>query len=581
MPKNINIPVTKKVTKTKVSDIKKVTKTIKESKINKDDEVDEIPESKKVTKTIKIPKTKKDTINNDTDEIENVPVIKKETKIKKEVSNKVSKNTKIAKTEKVIKNEEDDNTEDKDGDENEDEENEDEEEEENEEDIEDVIEDENTRTNIILFSGDIKKIEDVEIGDQLIGDDGLVRNVIDIKNGNGKLFEIDQHGYEPYIVNEDFVLCLRMPDHKVIFWSGTQHKWKMLWLENRQIKMKSIRVCEQERVKCDECDAIISSSNVKRHYSRLHPDVDAPKKARKRPTTVAPDTQEVKNGYAKMKEFAETISDDNTLDVSVKDYMKMNATIKSRLSGYIGKCVQWEDSYVVLDPHVLGLWLGDGIHNGYSIVLNVVNDPEIFEYLKQWGLDNDADIKKIGKNPAKPYTYGISSLSKCGVAPLKKQLSEYNLVKNKHVPTEYIVNSKEVRLKVLAGMIDTDGSVCRDGSRINIVQGMNHKKLAEEIILLARSLGLKVSYHICKTQWTYLGELKRGLAINMNISGEGAEDIPTIVPRKKCGPPLAKDTTGTGYITVKEVDHGKYINIKVDGNQRFVLSNFTVVRGWT
>lgn len=432
-------------------------------------------------------------------------------------------------------------------------------------------------TLIPLFNGDIKRIEDIEIGDQLIGDDGSVRNVIDKRIEDRKLFEITQHCYQgqSYVVSEDHIMCLRLLDHKVIFWSDTENTWNMLWLDQqmREIKKKLIRVYEKEEILCNKCGTELKSS-ISRHYSRKHPGIEIPARPRKSPTMISPDTPEVKEGYAKMEEFAATISDDNTLDISIGDYMKLNKTTKGRLSGYIGKCVQWEPKDVELDPYVLGLWLGDGYHSGMKFAINVDADPEILEYLQAWGLENDAKFKQSGKNI---YYYSVSSLSGCRVAPLKKQLSVYNLVKNKHIPKEYLVNSRDVRLKILAGMIDTDGHVSREGTRISIAQGMNHKQLSEDIIFLSRSLGFKCTAHVCKTQWRYEGVLKKGLAIMINISGEGVEDIPTRVARKKCSPPFARDTTGTGYLTIKEIDEGSFIDLAVDGNQRFVLGNFTVV----
>ncbi len=432
-------------------------------------------------------------------------------------------------------------------------------------------------TAIPLYNGELKKIEDIEIGEKLIGDDGIARNVINKTTGDGKLFEITQKNYQghTYVVNENHILCLRMADHKVIYWSDTDKTWNILWLdkEKTEIRKKSIRVFEKEKIICNECGEELSS-NIARHYSRLHPDIDVPKQVRKSPTIIAPDKQEVKDGLVMMKKFAKTITDDNTLDISVKDYVKLNDTTKKRLSGYLGKCVQWKHQDVELDPYVLGLWLGDGYQNGRAFAININLDVEILEYLKNWGLDNDLEIKNTATNA---YYYGVCSLSKCRVAPLKKLLSIYNLLDNKHVPKEYLVNSRDVRLKVLAGMIDSDGHVTREGTRINIAQGMNHKQLAEDIIFLARSLGFKVCSQIQNTQWKYEGELRKGEAIMINISGDGVEDIPTKVARKKCCAPVKRDTTGTGCLTVKQVEDGEYVGLAVDGNKRFVLSDFTVI----
>jgi replicative DNA helicase len=125
-------------------------------------------------------------------------------------------------------------------------------------------------------------------------------------------------------------------------------------------------------------------------------------------------------------------------------------------------------------------------------------------------------------------------------------------------------------------LIDSDGYVSREGTRITIAQGLNHEKLASDIIALVRSLGFMCNSRVADTQWTYEGELRNGKAICMNVSGNGVEDIPTRVARKKCSSPVKRDTTGTGNITVKQVEFGEFIGLAIDGNQRFVLSDFTV-----
>jgi DNA gyrase/topoisomerase IV subunit B len=421
------------------------------------------------------------------------------------------------------------------------------------------------------FFGNILKVEDVPIGHQLIGDDGTPRIVTNKVTGTGRLFEVSQIRGNSYIVNEKHILCLKMPDHKVIFWNTAKNGWSMVYLKEKKIHMKSISAYTPEII-CPECKKSLCG-NLNRHYKRVHKDKDLPDFPRLSPTIISPETNEVKEALSKMKEFADTILDDNTLDISVKDYIELPKTTQMRLSGYLGECVQWNEQKVELDPYVLGLWLGDGMQGGYAFAINSKDDPEILKYLEKWGEINDATFTQHKNNPI---SWSISSKSKCRIAPMKKLLSKYNLINNKHIPPEYIVNSKKVRLLVLAGLIDSDGCVTSDGRRITIAQGMNHLKLANDIIFLAKSLGFMCSSHIKKTQWKYNGVLNRGLATNINISGKGVEDIPTLVQRKKCLQPLSREVTNTGKLTVKEVTSGEYVGLTVDCNHRFVLEDFTV-----
>jgi hypothetical protein len=366
-----------------------------------------------------------------------------------------------------------------------------------------------------------------------------------------------------------------MCDHKDIFWNSTYNGWSILWFDKKDmiIRSKTIRSGARLTIICPECNIEVSRSSLRRHYKRKHKDKPILKLQRRKPTIIPPDTPEVKEALEKIKRFAETIPDDNIIEMSVMDYMKLNKTTKSRLSGYIGKCVEWSHRKVELNPYVLGLWLGDGFKHGCGFALNPKDDPEIYKYLIEWGQQNDAKFKKV-KN--QDYYYSISSLSKCLVAPLKKQLSKYDLVNNKHIPNDYLINSREVRLKLLAGLIDTDGTVGTDGTRIVITQCLKHKKLVNGIYKLVKSLGFACSKSIRNTTWKHNGILKRGKAYYINISGYDVKDIPTLLPRKQCKSPKRRDTTGTGPLKIKPINRGEFVGLKLDGNKRFVLNDFTV-----
>jgi DNA gyrase/topoisomerase IV subunit B len=431
-------------------------------------------------------------------------------------------------------------------------------------------------TLLPLFNGDFEVVENIKIGDFLIGDDGTPREVLELTRGRATMYEISSPRGITYTVNGNHTLSLKMEDHKVIFWSATQGSWSILYLdkENQTIILKTI-MAFTPKIECPVCGLFLAG-NLARHHKRIHSSLPYVAPPRKSPTIIAPDTKEVKEAKKKMEEFCKTLSDDNVLDIRVKDYIKLTDTMKSRLSGFRGECVQWSKQKVLLDPYVLGAWLGDGTHHGYSFTTDAGNDPEILNYLKAWGKENDANFNRVKSTK---YSYSISSMvsyRKGGCAPLRKLLKHYNLLKEKHIPHEYLINSRKVRLAVLAGMIDTDGGVTNDGTRITICQGMMHERLANDIVYLARSLGFMCNAHVQDTQWTWNDELRRGEAFNINISGDDIGDIPTLLPRKKCCSPVRKNVTNNGVITVKKVEKGKFYGFETDGNHRYVLSDFTV-----
>lgn len=436
-------------------------------------------------------------------------------------------------------------------------------------------------TKVLLWTGKTNRADEIKVGDVLIGDDGLPRNVLEVIKGKGQMYKVYQENGDTYSVNDEHILTLHMPDHKVIFWNNFKQGWSVVWWDNeaKSIRQKTVFAGETESITCDECGVELSS-NIQRHYKRLHKDKPIPKKVRALPIKTPPQTEETIRVREEIEEFCKTIDDNNVFDISIKEYMTLNETTKKRLAGVRGKSIQWPKKDVVLDPYMLGLWLGDGMQHGYSYACYGEKDTQIIDYITNWGKDNDATITKRGK-----YTYNFTSTDnkhKKGCAPLKKQLDVYNLVNNKHIPLDYLVNDRETRLKVLAGIIDTDGSVSRDGTRVVISQGLNHEQLANDIVYLARSLGFYTTIGVMNTSWTSNGEKKKGQAFMINISGRGLEDIPTLLPRKKCASPITRNTSkSTGAITVVDAGIDEFVGIHIDGNERFLINDFTVTHNCT
>lgn len=433
-------------------------------------------------------------------------------------------------------------------------------------------------TPIPLMNGKIKRADEITYEDVLIGDDGMPRNIKNIIKNNGLTYEIEQANGENYKVNDQHILTLHMPDHKRILWSDSENSWSVLWWDKENMCInKKIMNISRKPYTCDECGLELNSSK-KRHYKRIHKGIEVPKKERKLPNHNAPDSDDVKKVYDELVEFCKNISDDNVFDISIQDYMKLNDTTKKRLAGIRGECVQWEKRDIEVDPYVLGLWLGDGMSCGRKYACFGEKDPEIIEYLNQWAENNDAII-----NQHDTYTYNISSKSRFGKknsSPLKNQLKKYNLIQNKHIPIEYIVNDRDTRLKVLAGLIDTDGSATRDGTRISFSQGLMHEQLIMDTLFLTRSLGFYCTLNKYKTSWICKGEKRFGEAYKINISGN-IEDIPTRLPRKKCNNMKSHSNRSTGQIKIKEIGNNDYVGFEIDGNERFVINDFTVTHNCT
>ena len=72
----------------------------------------------------------------------------------------------------------------------------------------------------LLFNGDIININDIKIGDKLMGDDSKPREVLDIKKNNMEIFKIISSRGEMYTVSKNHKLILTVHESNDIFKKG-------------------------------------------------------------------------------------------------------------------------------------------------------------------------------------------------------------------------------------------------------------------------------------------------------------------------------------------------------------------------
>lgn len=273
------------------------------------------------------------------------------------------------------------------------------------------------------------------------------------------------------------------------------------------------------------------------------------------------------------------------VDIPFKKYLKLSEHKKHHLKGYRVP-VTFPYFNLKLDPYLLGFWLGNGDNAGARISTPFF---EVIAYLSEMVLKWGLSVKKIkGDN----VDYGITCDRESSVynsLPDKRKpnsflntLREYNLLFNKHIPLEYKVNGKKNRLKLLAGLIDSDGYLDR-GTLYEVT--FKSKILADDTAYVARSLGFSAYVRPCEKSWDCVRKGKRyrgkGVYYRMHISGNGLEEIPCIVSKKRAKKrKQKKDVLVTG-IKVIPTGIGNYYGFEIDGNGRFLLGDFTVTHNTT
>lgn len=120
--------------------------------------------------------------------------------------------------------------------------------------------------------------------------------------------------------------------------------------------------------------------------------------------------------------------------------------------------VDFNEHQLPLDPYFLGILLGDGSIGNNSCVYHTADD-EIHSFMSNYAksLGYEVKIDQIQEGN-KCISYRINSIQ-----PLLREIGV--LGKNcydKHIPKKYIYNSRETRLAILAGLLDTDGDCTID-----------------------------------------------------------------------------------------------------------------------
>lgn len=345
-------------------------------------------------------------------------------------------------------------------------------------------------TKVRMYDGTIKKVEDLVIGDLLMGVDSKPRKVISLHRGKDEhMYRIDQSKGDSYTVNSKHI--------------GT-----------------FIQVGKRQKGGIEYSDKTIQ-------------DIDIP-----------------------------------TLLSYSSNY------IKERIRGFKVAC-EFPDKKVLIEPYFLGYWLGDGNSNNQKIT---TADIEVVEYLTAYADRLGMEVSRKG------FIANIRrKIISCKTKnKLNLYLKAYNLLYNKHIPYQYLYNSRQKRLELLAGLLDSDGDLWCNAYHFSNI----NRQLVEDVKNLADSLGFRTFMSGGEKFNKQLNRMYENWGVS--ISGK-IDEIPVKIPRKKIeydweNKPSNKDWGTIDGITpsvvssikITDVGEGEYVSITTDGDHRFLLADGTV-----
>jgi len=349
-------------------------------------------------------------------------------------------------------------------------------------------------TRVIMADGSLRAVEDVQLGEQVMGPDSKPRTVLSTTRGTGPLYRVVQTSGMAYVVNEHHILSLK----------------------------KSVSSKRDVR--------LMPSGNLRSPQGR-YPDWE------------------------------------DTTNISVSEFVRQSKQWQSHFLGYRAGLLNFDKRAIDIEPYLLGLWLGDGTGRELRITSA---DEEVIAYCREYAAMRSGSCSVIHKPGHKAKDIGLS-LRHGRYNSLWEPFKRYSLKNNKHIPHDYLTNSEEVRLKLLAGLVDSDGAKHHGG----YVIAQTNERLARDIKYLADTLGFRTSLNLRKTVCSNNGAC--GVAWYVSISGDTWR-IPCLVPRKRVdvGELRKNKNFLLSQVSVEPVGEGEWAGFSLDGDHLFLLEDGTV-----
>lgn len=342
--------------------------------------------------------------------------------------------------------------------------------------------------DLLMFDGTIKKVKDVIPGDLLMGPDNKARRVQITSTGYGPLYRITpiKGAGRPWICNDAHILTLRYT---------SQGGSRPARTTPNGVESKNHLDRKKHYKGITQVFGEIPNKKVGRYYQKILED----------------------NNFIMdvcITDFINRKAPSRRLDLFWKlfrpkgiEFPDLEEHDPSRFN-YTHKALNLEEFYLS------GTWIGDGfITSGWCSEDNEIKNA-VKHYLTQTA-DQKRDIRIQKPHPHNqnferiyPRKLGTSG----GISNLEKYLLEFTTAtleqkskgKNlsnmyrcfageydKDIPHWALTATREKRLALLAGILDTDGSLQIEGRCFDLTQ--KRKTIVEKVVWLCRSLGLAAS----------------------------------------------------------------------------------------
>lgn len=387
-------------------------------------------------------------------------------------------------------------------------------------------------TKIMMANGTYKNVQDICAGDKLMGDDSTERNVLQLFRGYDDMYNIiPSRGNESFIVNKDHILSLKITNTISMYYRKDRNTWNVSWNER-----------DVEKI-------IINKSKTFKQY------------------------EEAINFKHTLYHSKSVLQNNDIIDMKVIDYLEIKKRIGERnLYLYRPDEIEFTNTIKVdVDPYMIGYWLGDGYSQGS---LFITADKEVLEYFEDKLPEIDCKMTECKSDKENAKVMSIRTINNnMEKNNFMKGLVKYNLINNKHIPDEYKLNSKEVRLQILAGILDSDGyyQYNKDTNVNQYELTLKNEKLLDDTVFLARSLGFSAYKHKITKKCCNNGVI--GTYFRCTIYGENICEIPCIIERKKAIETSRYRNNKKCGFNVEYIGKDYFYGFELDGNNRYIMEH--------
>ena len=187
-------------------------------------------------------------------------------------------------------------------------------------------------TKVLTFDMSLKNVEDIEVGDLLMGPDSKKRTVLETHNDKDTLYKVKLENQDTFIVNSQHILCM--------FYNYPK------------------------RIHCDNNDSNYEVSFFNKTQMNIVKTLFPFNKA----------TQETSKEHA--FEYFNSIKDDLYIDISVEDYISLSAFHKEYLLMYYSNAIELPEQTTEIKPYDYGIQIGN------NLTTEIINNSYIKNSIK-------------------------------------------------------------------------------------------------------------------------------------------------------------------------------------------------------